>query len=272
MPAVLAPATQNSVDARRDHAWFPGGDHDEALSRMMYLVERGEGCGLIRGPAGSGRSRLLHELHRQSRLASTVVVPLNVTGWDRTMFPVAVANACGAINDAAASPTVAWTGLEDWLRGRTVVQGRVLWLFDDFDLARESLEPEFGRLARLAERTHTPSVLIATVADETSLEVLRRWVDFTVELTPWDADTSREFVEQTLLTDGPARVMIDDDAWEELIVAGEGRPSRLLRLMEVAVLAREVMQADSISAELIHAVAGQLGGTSHASARMLPVD
>lgn len=264
--------THNPFDTRGpDRAWFPGGDHDEALSRMLYLVECGRGCGLIHGTSGSGKSRLLREIQKQARNAATTIVPLNLTGVDRTTFAVLCANGGGAGLDAMTAPSVVWTFLEDWLRGRALVRRRVIWLFDDLDAARESLAPELMRLGRIGERTGVSSVMIVAGQQSHGDAALTTFADFVMELTPWDESTSREFVAQILTDAGRSADVITDAAWSELMTAAEGNPQRLLRMMEIALVAGGVLESAQVTSELMTAVADQLGWSAR-RAMFLPVD
>lgn len=272
MHAVHWQPTHNPFDTHgSDRAWFPAGDHDEALSRMLYLVERGCGCGLVRGAHGFGKSRLLREIHQQVRSAATTIIPLNLTGMDRTSFAVLCASGCSAGFDATTASSVAWTYLEDWLRGRAAVHGRVIWLFDDFDVTRESLAPEVLRLGRLAERICARNVLIVAGQRVDDDAALTAFADFTTRLTAWDEFTSREFVTQILTDAGRPADLITDAAWAELLTAAAGNPQRLLRIMEVALVAGGVLESAHITSELITAVADQLGWGSR-QAMLSPVD
>lgn len=273
MPAALAHLVDNPFTPQgANRTWFPGGDHEEALSRMLYLAERGSGNGVLCGPRGSGKSCLLRELRRQVRSAARTVIELNVSGWDRGAFCVAAANAGGAMLPPTASAQAAWNALEDWLRGRAAVRQRVVWLLDDVDCAAESLAIDLQRLARLAEMASTPGVIITTMEHEDQETAWRANVDFVVELTPWDDETSHRFIEQSLERAGGSSEMLEPAAWDELLSAGQGQPSRLLRMMEVAVLASRALEAEQVTVDLITAVSQQLGWGSGRSRSRMHID
>ncbi len=258
-------------DFGSDTAWFPGGDHDEALSRMLYLVERGHGCGLIWGETGAGKSRLLREIQRQVRTPSTTVISLDLSGLSRADFTAGLLNQCGVGNSLTAAMSAAWIVLEDWLCGRTALQNRVVWLFDGLDAAAEALEPELLRLARLVERTQTRSTMIITVPGPGLIDHRGSFADFVAELSPWDHDDSRAFIEHFLKNAGGSTDMVAESAWSELLAAGQGNPRRLLRIMEVALAAGGALGTPQLSTELITAVIHQLGWTAHEAVRMMPV-
>ncbi|MDP1796674.1 MAG: AAA family ATPase [Planctomycetaceae bacterium] len=253
------------------HAWFPAGDHDEALSRMLYAVERSHRCGMIWGDTGLGKSRLLQEIGRQTKRPSTRVVYIDLTGLDRIELAIALANGCGAGFDATVSAAAAWVFLEDWLRGRAAVTGHVVWLLDNVDTTAESVEPDVLRLARLAERTHTVSTMILAMQRPGLTEQLHSFADFVVELTPWSHDESREFVTRLLTSTDGSPDLFTEGAWEILCDAGNGYPLRLMRIAEVALVAGCALEASHLDADILAAVVHQLGWARTKSRAMLPV-
>lgn len=255
-----------------DHAWFPSGDHDEALSRMLYVIERGHRCGMVWGPTGIGKSRLLREIRRQIPHLSTTIVSADLTGLNRSDFALALANACGAGLKPTTSSATAWTYLEDWVRGRAAVQGRVVWILDELDTAAESIEPDALRLARLAERSRTASTMILALQRPGLTVQLSSFADFIVELTPWSADESRAFVSHALDSVGGSTDIITDDAWDVLLDAAAGNPQRLMRITEVGLVAGCVMETSELTADLLTAVVHQLGWEVTEHRAMLTVD
>lgn len=255
-----------------ERAWFPAGDHDEALSRMLYVIERRCPCGLIWGGTGLGKSRLLHEIHRNIPRSSATVLPVDLTGLNRSDFALALVNTSGTGLIPAESASTAWSILEDWLLGRAAMNMPIVWLFDALDAAGESIERDVLRLARLAARAHVSNTIIVTLQNLGLTEQIAAFADFKVELTPWTAEESREFVLRTLLSAGGSTDIIAEDAWDLLLDAGQGHPQRLLRMLEVALIAGSVMEAPQITAELLAAVVNQLGWSEIAPVSMLSVD
>lgn len=252
-----------------EHAWSPAGDHDEALSRMLYVVERGHRCGMVTGTEGSGKSRLLRELRRQVPKAATTLISVDLTGTTRSEFAATLVHACGCGVAPTAPAPAAWTALEDWLIGRAALHRRVVWLLDGIDAAAESVETDLLRLSRLAERSRVTGTLLLAVQRPGLLEQLTPFADFVVELTPWDGNESRQFVTQALVSAGGTESMLTEEAWDELIDAGQGNPRRLMRIAEVALLAGCAMEATELTGDLLSAVVHQLGWETTASHTML---
>jgi len=64
-----------------DPHWFyqsPG--HEEALARLMYVVDQRRRCGVLLGPAGTGKSLLLTVLLAETRRLPREVVLVDLLG------------------------------------------------------------------------------------------------------------------------------------------------------------------------------------------------
>lgn len=242
-----------------DPAWFPAGDHDEALSRMLYLIERGYRCGMVCGASGSGKTRTLQEIGRHISKAGTAVRRLDLTGFSRADFVITLANACGAGLKSTASASAAWSFLEDWLAGRVALNGRAVWLLDEVDAAAESVALDILRLARLAARHGVMNSIILTVERPGLAQPLADFSDFMVTLSPWSTDESREFITMQLQAAGKPESLLDDEAWDELLHAGQGNPQRLLRITAITLAAGEALGVSRLSSDLLSAVIHQLG-------------
>ena len=68
---------------KKQTAWFfDSSVHLEAVSRLLYLIEVGEPFGVICGPDGCGRTRILARLRQETERTGKPVVALNVSGLD----------------------------------------------------------------------------------------------------------------------------------------------------------------------------------------------
>ncbi len=64
---------RNTIETR----WFyesPG--HEEALARLIFLIEQRRRCGVLSGPAGSGKSLVLELLRRETLRTGAASPPL----------------------------------------------------------------------------------------------------------------------------------------------------------------------------------------------------
>ncbi|MGV2338443.1 MAG UNVERIFIED_CONTAM: hypothetical protein LVR18_31900 [Planctomycetaceae bacterium] len=76
--------------------FFRSSGHVEAVSRLMYLVESREPVGVITGPDGSGRSRVLERTALELQRTGESVVLMNLGGMEDD-------GACGSSPDSSAA-------------------------------------------------------------------------------------------------------------------------------------------------------------------------
>lgn len=253
---------------RRGGPFFPGGDHEEALARLLYAAEEQRGAGIVYGPAGVGTSRVLQEVRRQLPRRGRVCLQGDLTGVSVEEF------ASRLVRWTGASPLLdrSWERFEDWSRGQARLGRQQVWLFDEADAARESLESELLRLLRLNEATRAASTMLLAVGHPGVMERLIERAEFVIELTPWDPEDSQSFVATALRRVGGTEDILTADGWDALIEAAAGLPLRLQQLTEVALVAGSVLQASRLDGELVSAVAQQLGWASTPRSPLTAVD
>ena len=105
---------------KKQTAWFfDSSVHLEAVSRLLYLIESGEAFGVISGPDGSGRTRILTRLREEIERTGKLVVSLNVAGLDENAALSELTSACHHLLDAA------WPGMNSCRSSAMKWQGEV---------------------------------------------------------------------------------------------------------------------------------------------------
>ncbi len=253
---------------RRGGHFFPGGDHEEALSRLLFAAEQSRSCGIIYGPAGVGKSRVLQEVRRQLPGRVRACYQGDLTGVSTEEF----AGRLGRWIGANLTGGRRWERLEDWSRGQARLGRQQVWLFDEVDSARESLETELLRLMRLNEATRASATMLLAVGHPGLIEQLVERAEFVVELSPWDPEDSQAFVVAALRRVGGNEDLLTSEGWDALIDACAGLPLRLQQLTEVALVAGSVLRASRLEGELVTAVAQQLGWAETPRSPLTTVD
>jgi len=234
---------------------FLGGRCEEALARLLFVVEQGRRLAAVIGGPNSGKSRLLQEVGRTTELPNLTVVPIDASGLSRPAFALELAHSCGC---QATSEQAAWERLTDLLYGWHAIGMASLWLLDHFDSGVEGLDHDVLRLLRLLERTEAKGTILVAAR---SLIDSSNWVDaldLTVVLEPWTYPECREFIEQRLEAAGAGRAAFTSDGLEALAEASGGVPGTLIRLGELALQAGWSLGANAIDAELVENVASEL--------------
>jgi hypothetical protein len=220
---------------------FLPAEQEEAWSRLEYVVRQGWRCGLVVGPAETGKTTLLEAVAKSCNTLQ--VCRLDVAGWTRDDF---AEQAAAALGDSVNGP---WATLEDWFLGAAVTEQRSLWLIDHLDQSAEDLVLSWRRLMKLAEATRSPATFLGAVRDFAEVADLCDQIDLTCELPAWSATTTAAYLDRLQATHRaspfPAAVQ---QAYQDCT---EGIPGRLRRLHELTRLTASAQPDRPIDVELV---------------------
>jgi type II secretory pathway predicted ATPase ExeA len=238
-----------------DGEMFLAGRCEEALARLLFVVEQGRRLAAVTGGPNIGKSRLLREVRETSDLLRTHAVSVDVTSLSRPGFAIELAQACGC---PARSEQAAWERITDLLHGWRAIGLASLWLIDQLDDAGEPLDRDVLRLVRLLERTEAKgTVLLGARAlhDHSGwLDVL----DLSVSLEPWCVAECREFIEQRLEAAGACRTVFSQEGLDAIAEASDGVPGALIRMCDLSLRAGWSLGVNVIDAGLVESIAAEL--------------
>lgn len=229
--------------------------HAEAIARLEFLRDSHSRFGLVLGPAGSGKSAVLHELARRTARTGTVVSSLSAAAAEEDHLLGRLAIDLGV---AAGGPLPLWLRLADRLEELELESLAALVLLDDLDLATA------GGLAvveRLLALTAAPLTIVASVRPERARRLGRRLLDHVAlrtDLAPWNEEETRHYLDTTLAAAGRSQPAFDEAAVRRLFELSHGTPRRVNQLAQLALLAGASQQLTRIDAETIDAVEEEL--------------
>lgn len=244
--------------AARGGDYFLAARCEEALSRLLFVVEQNRRCGAVCGPEQCGKSRLLEEVRRQTLRPGRLVATLDVRGQTADDFAEALLQSTGC----APSRRNPWDRLADVLYGWRTIGTASVWLIDQFDDAADDLNAELLRLLRLLDQSHAAaSVLVAA----RSIPVDARWrtaLELSIALEPWTVADCREFIRQRLESADARRTVFTSDGLTAIATCAEGLPGHLLRLCDLALHAGWSLGVNAIDAELVHSLCGEISAVA----------
>lgn len=229
--------------------YFLAGRHEEALARLLFVVEQHGRCGVVLGRTRLGKSRLLQEVARHASDRQRMVFALDVTGFSRHDFARALAHTPGRPETASFSSP--WDPLTNLLVGFQAADISGLWLIDHLDDAAESLDLELLRLIRLIERHGGMGTVLVAVRESLSLRPWSTHVELSITLEPWSSEECRQFLQQRLQAAGIDCSVFDDSGYAALASASAGNPAALLRLCQLALHAAWTLNRSTIDHELV---------------------
>jgi general secretion pathway protein A len=249
---------KNTLESR----WFyesPG--HEEALARLMFLVEHRRRCGVLSGPSGTGKSLVLELLRREAGRSGGEVALVDVleTGGREMLWEVlATLGLSPGFDD---SQYGLWRRLHDHVLANRSARVPLVLIFDHFDRAHSDCVIAVERLQRLSSGAHSGLTLILGVGNERAAglgRTLRDISDLRIELAPFDREQTQQYVETLLARAGSDRPLFDQSALDHLFDETRGVPRALNRLCDLALLAGMADQATHVDATIVSAAAEEL--------------
>ncbi|MBX3438039.1 MAG: ATP-binding protein [Planctomycetaceae bacterium] len=236
---------------------------EEALARLLYLVEHRRPCGIVFGQAGTGKSVLLEALHEEltmSESAGATCRPLLINrrlGRSEEGFAWSLATAMGLSPQDGMPRDVLWRAIEDRLEGAALAGQSIIPIFDHLDVTDPQTVGDLRRCGDLAVQTRTTIVLSARPTLGTALAtVVGSLCDLKVELTAWTRQETNDFV--TNLHEAMPDLSIADDAFDEIHASARGRMRDTVQLLRLAVFAARAQDVPLIDADLIQTVASEI--------------
>lgn len=249
---------RNTVDAR----WFiASAEHDEALARLMFLIEEGRRCGVLSGPSGTGKSLILRLLRGEAGRIGAEVALVDLIGRsEREMLWETVA-ALGLAPIGSDSPFKLWRTVQGHILANRYARAPLVLMYDHFDQTHADCIAAVERLHHFSSDGETGLTLILGVGSE-RLSALARTIrtmsDLRVELNPLNREQTQEYVETLLTRAGAAREIFESSALDRLFAETRGVPREVNRLCDVALLAGMAEEATRISESIVAAAAEEL--------------
>ncbi len=230
---------------------------EEALARMLYLVEYRRPCGVLLGSPGTGTSALLEVLRREIATATCVPLSIDLQTLSGTATPWSLASGMGLSPQSDASPDLLWRLIEDRLEGGAATGVSYIPLIDHVQHADAGACSEISRCCRLMARTENTLLLVGHPPLPHDLtRVVQGQCDLLIELPCWTLEESVMFVTQiTDHVDGPR---FADEALCVIQTCTGGRFRDLMQICRLAWFTADVEGMNVIETSLIHMIAGEI--------------
>jgi energy-coupling factor transporter ATP-binding protein EcfA2 len=189
-------------------AYYESPGHEEALSRLLFIIEQQRQCGLLFGPPGAGKSLLLERLARIVRRSQRELAVIDAHG--RSDFEV-LWELCGTFGLSPSygdSAFILWRRLLDHLLASRGFEFPAVLMIDHANQGGEECATLIPRLMHLAKQNRGMTMIFAMRARHLSElpEAIREATDIRIELSWLDRRQSGRFVPGfTPLTDSIVR-------------------------------------------------------------------
>lgn len=229
----------------------------EALDRLAYLLERPFGCGVVVGPARSGKSDLLRVLTESCRRSGAMAAPLDGYGTDARGLTWELAAQWRIAPAVDGSSRVLAQQVRDFMHGATRSGQRLAILVDHGDRLDHSGVLALTRI--LSEHEHTGGLTVVWAGDMPlrgdAADHLLPFTELRIDCPALSRGDTAEYAKQ-VWEHSAGGALSDDLAGEiaELSHTDLRRAERLSRLAQLAALA----DGANITAETLSAVSAEL--------------
>lgn len=227
----------NSIDT---HWFYESPIHEEALARLLFLIEQQRRCGVLYGPTGTGKSLLLEILSQQVQRTQRQLAVIDLLGKTGPEMLWEMATALGLSPHSCETPAGLWRLLRDFLHGSEAARVQTVVLFDHLERAGDDCCAFLERLVHSqTSPTHWTTVIFSVRTDALPrlAGLLRDLSDLRVELPRLDRIQSHHYVETLLDRAGGKATIFERAALDRLHELSRGVPRELNRLCDLSLLA-----------------------------------
>ncbi len=249
------------TDTTRSDTFYCGPNQEEVLARLHYCVERSQPLGLLVGPDGSGKSRLLNVLGQQLRTSGHRVVLLNLLASDQRALLMGLAT--GLQCRVRPNDTIdrLWQVVSDYCAANRYLRQPTVFLFDDVDQTPDSVTRAIVRLLRgcRADEAHTTTIVSAHADRVSQLDArLLDLASLRIELEAWDVADVERYVANVISQTTETAATFTPDAITRLQTIAAGQARRICQLVALAFAAAAASATPVVDATTIDAVAEEL--------------
>jgi len=264
MPGTNWPLPETPFSCHGDPKWFhPSPGHEEALARLLFLVECQRRFGILLGESGTGKTLLmkvlLHELppHRcpgkyvdcyglepaelLSELADALELP--------PMGKLTLRQSFGRVNDA--------------LQALHLTRQRLVVCFDHLERASDETLAALQRLIHTgADRFSSVTFLVACQSRDVGriAPLVEQHAELRVELPRLNLEETVWYVSDLLQKAGWSDQAFDLQAIEAIYAKSRGLPREINRLCELSLLAAMSEHRERIGLDVVEAASAEVLG------------
>lgn len=243
--------------------FFESEYHEEALARLLYVADEQKKCAVFKGPSGTGKTLTLNVMEYLSKRSPHHCEYLDLLGLNEEEFlwQLCAQFRLGPTYDT--KPPQLWRLLTDYLTGLQLTQSQAILLLDHVDQSGSGCKNTIERLLHTGNQRYASLSIVTTFEnlDRESANLISRYSDLTIELTPFDQKTAESYIQHRLKASGCTQSPFSAEAFEAIHKATDGLPKKINQICELALLAGYEQNLSIIDAEVIARAETEINGT-----------
>ena len=264
--APLQPAV-SAAPSPTDAWYFPAAGHEEALARLLYLIEYERPGGVMTGPSGVGKTTLLRMAAEEAAGQRRTVAILDLAGATASDVATRMLAACGLVPSSVETACDRETRLRNYLGGSILSGQPVVLIVDHVDRADADAAAGLDRLLAGLDETGGGLTLILSAGETLASEfaaVAGRWCELRVDVPAIPQVEIAGYLGSSVEAAG-CDVQFDDGATQRLYAFAGGIPRLINRAVRLACLSAAADGQRDVSAPNIEAVLGELPAVPNAA-------
>ncbi len=250
--------------------FFESEFHEEALARLLFVADEQKKCAVFTGPSGTGKTLTLRVVEQFLKRSQHHCEYLDLLGWGEEEF---LWQLCSQLRLGPAHTTQLpqlWRQLTDYLTGYQLTQNRLILLLDHVDQCHSECIKTIERLIHTGNQRF-PSLSIVTTLDHLNsgpTAAIAQLSDLSIELTPFDQETTEDYIRHRLGLSGCAKPVFTAEAFKKVYQATKGIPKKINQICDLALLAGYEQNLQEIDSDVIARAGHEIKGTPHSTNRI----
>ncbi len=230
---------------------------EEALARLLFLVEYRRPCGVVLGHAGSGKSALIEVVRQELSTSCCTPIVVDLQTLTATAVPRTLAVGMGLSPTSQDSPDSLWQAIEDRTEGAMSAGMSYVPLFDHLEQADADTLAAINCCCHLFARTQNTVLMSGRPPLPLELSMLvRSLCDLRIELPLWSTEETAQFVTQVQQVQlGP---QFSESALSAIHLCAGGRLRDTQQVLRLANFAADAQDLETIDAEFIESVTSEI--------------
>ena len=169
-----------------------------------------------------------------------------------------IAIGCQVPIETSDSPLQIWHGLGQQLKSLTLIQQPLVVIVDHYDDVDHTCHQAVCRLRQAADTAGTKLTLVLAARDRQIPTLLQDHVELAIDLAPWTADETTQFIQFSLARANCKTMLFTDEAVTAVYHATNGIPNQIVMLCTLALLAAKGQDEQMVTSECVAACADEL--------------